>query len=319
MRTRTVSVLAALPLAVLPLAVLIRASAALAEDPKKLDLVYRWDQLDGKTAVYDTEIVSRTLNESHMATAGTDEEASEPGAQGEQVEIDTTTKQRLSLAFKAGEKERGLVTITTERSRVEMTIKAAAKTETYAYDSQDPPKEIPEQLKAMIPALQRKPYTLTVSRRGAIEKIEGLPGAKPADMKGTFLLFPDRPVAEGESWTDVKRDPAGRYGDVVQRMTFKLAKADEKDGKKVDLEIKTELDQSKADLEKGVVARIDKPRGKGHVTLDPLGLKVEEEIESGYEFYVKQVSELRQIEGTEKKITTLATFRWKLVEVKNAK
>jgi hypothetical protein len=311
MRTRTVSVLAALPVVVV-----LAASAAVAEDPKKIDLVYRWDQLDGKTAVYDTEIVSRTLNESHMATAGADE-GSEPEAENQKIEIDTTTKQRLSLTFKA-ENERGLVTITTGRAQVEMTIKAA-NTETYAYDSENPPKEIPEQLKGLVKTLERKPYTLTVSPRGVVEKIEGLPGAKPADMKGTFLVLPDHPLGEGESWTDVKRDPAGAYGDVVQRMTFKLAKVTEKDERKIDAEIATQLDQSKADPPKGVIARIEKPRGKGHVTLDASGLKVEEEIESGYEFYVKQVSDLRQIEGTEKKITTLATFRWKLVEVKNAK
>ena len=298
---------------------LFAASAALGDDPKKIDLVYRWDQLDGKTAVYDSEVVSKTLQESHMATVGSDEGANEPEGENQRVEVDTTTKQRLLLAFKQGEHERATVTVTTERSQVEMTIKALANTETYNFDSANPPKEVPEKLKALIPDLQRKPYTLTVTRRGVVEKIEGLPGAKAADMKGTFLVLPEHPLGEGESWNSVKRDPAGSYGDVVQRTTFKLVKVSEKDERRVEAAITTELDQSKAELPRGVIARIEKPTGKGHVTLDARGLKVEEETESGYEFYVKQVSDLRQIEGSEKRITTLATFRWKLVEVKDAK
>lgn len=287
-------------------------------EPRKVELVYRWDQLDGKKAVYDTEVVTSRLDEAHTITTGVEDGADSETAPAK-VETRTTTKQRKAFAFKAGERGRGLVTVTTESAKFDCVLKTGEGTETFAYDTQSPPKEVPEKFKPFVAALLGNPFTLTVSRRGAVEKVDGIKDAKLADFKGLFLVLPESAAAEGESWNDVRRHPADRFGDIVERVTLKLAKVTEKDERRIDEEIKTELDETKSDLPEGVIAKIEKPVGKGHVTLDARGLKLDEETEQGYEFYMKQVSDLRQIGGTERRTTVLSTFRWKLVEVKDAK
>src|SRR5436309_2520408 len=85
----------------------VAAGIAFAQDAKKHELVYRWDKLDGKTAIYETEIDATSLVERKTTTAATDEEGTADAGDAK-TEVSTSTKQRFSMSFKAGEGGRGL-------------------------------------------------------------------------------------------------------------------------------------------------------------------------------------------------------------------
>jgi hypothetical protein len=297
------------------------ASLVLAQDPnpgekRRLELAYRWDLLDGKTAIYDAELVSLVAVERRSTTDGEDsggEGAADAAA--EKMEARTTTNERLSMAFSKDDHGRGRVRVSTERLQVSLTQVALGTTESLSYDSTNPPKEgIPEKLRATVEAMLGKPYTLVVGRRGEVESVEGRPASQLDSLKGTFLLLPEKPRAEGETWAQTLRQPSPPYGDFVTSVTYKLARVAEgadAAGSRLRIEatIGTELDDKKSTVPPSVLARIDDGKGAGHVDLDGRGLKLEEETSSHYSFVVKQVS-LYQTNRFENR------SHWKLVEVK---
>src|SRR5579872_2057442 len=85
------------------------------EPKKKVDLVYRWDQLDDKTAVYDYE--EKTQQQVEIRTTTKAEKAQEEVADPDvpKTEVTSTNKSRLTMTFKKGERDHGLVTVTTTR------------------------------------------------------------------------------------------------------------------------------------------------------------------------------------------------------------
>jgi hypothetical protein len=296
---------------------LLATTVALAGDPPpKHDLIYRWDQLDNKTAVYDTEVTSTVIAQ---RTAKADTSPSDGvGAEDSAglVEGVTTTKQRLSMRFARGERGRGLVTITNGRFQIAVASKADGQTQSLAYDSENPPAAGPdERIKSQVSALLAlvgNPYTLTVTRRGVVEKVEGRAASELPKFRGTFLLLPEVSKAVGEKWPSVTRHPTQPFGDLVERATYTLSKVNERGEAMIDEVIATELDDTDAHLPSGAAAHVGNPFGKGHVALDARGLKLEEETEQGYEFDVSESSE-----SVEQKTKLVSVFKWKLVEVKD--
>jgi hypothetical protein len=293
---------------------ILAAGVVAAQDPPKHDLLYRWDQLDGKTAVYEVELTSVGIVDRKATTEASDDKGS-PDAAETKMESISTTKQRVAMAFKAGDGGRGLVTVTNLRVQQSLTQKALGETTTVSYDSANPPKDgVPEKLKAAVTALIAKPYTLTVTRRGVVEKVEGRPSSELPSLKGTFLLFPEVACAVSQSWNDVRRHETGGYGDIVERVKSRLARVDEKGGVRIEQTIETELDTSSAKVPRGTIVRIDNPTGKAHALFDARGLRLEADREQSYEFYLKQFSE-----GFEHRTKVVASEKWKLVEVKDAR
>jgi hypothetical protein len=296
------------------LAALLGLGVAAAEDAPKHELIYRWDQLDGKTATYDTELDAFTTTERKSTTEQLDaRDTEDPG--DIKTEIVTTTKQRLSMSFKSGEGGRGLVTIKNVRFQQQLTQKMLGETKVVTYDSANPPKagSLPgmdaEKLKAL-----EKPYTLTVSRRGVVEKADGRPQSDLDQLKKTFLRFPDVACTVSQSWNEVRRHPTPPLGDLVERFQFKLAAVGEKDERRIEQRVETELDDRltrDALRQQNTVVRIEKPTGKGHLVFDPRGLRLEAATEQGYELYIHQVTQ-----GIEHRTKYSERMTWKLVEVK---
>lgn len=291
----------------------LAAVAVLAQDEKKHELIYRWDQLDGKIAIYDNEVTTLAMVDRRTTTDQTDDKSSIETADTK-MESTSTTKQRLAMSFKAGDGGRGLVTVSNARLQTSLVQKALGETTRFDYDSADPPKEgVPEKFKALVGSLLGKPYTLTVSRRGVVEKVEGRPKSDMPKLKSSFLLFPDVAATESSSWNEVRRHPSPPLGDLVERIKFRLVKVNEKDERRIEQTIETELDDAMTKVERGTIVRLDNPKGKGHVVFDARGLKLEEETEQGYELYVKQFAG-----SVEQKTKVVAITKWKLVEVKSA-
>jgi hypothetical protein len=290
------------------------ASPPSAASAEKVELLYRWDLLDGKIAVYDVELVS------HQSTERKTESALSAEDEDPKTEARTTTKMRLSFAFARGERERGRVTVSSERLLVSVAQTALGKTETLTYDSSNPGKSsVPEQLKALVNSLLGAPYTLVVSRRGVVESVEGRPRSELDSLKGTFLVLPEMPLAAGEGWTRISPKNLDPIGTSVTTIAYKLARATEpatgvpsnkpQGERRIELKVKMELD----DRLGRVPARIEGATGSGHIVFDVRGLKVEEDSTAGYELIVKQeappVEQHNRIESTS---------HWKLVELKDA-
>jgi hypothetical protein len=293
------------------------------EPKKKLDLVYKWDQLDGKTAVYDYE--EKTEQQVEIKTTTKVEKT-----QGDEVadpdvtktEVTSTNKSRLTMSFKKGERDRGLVTVTTSRFQFAL-AQPTLSTQTITYDSDKPDAPMDAKVKARIQpqidaltALLGKSYTLTVTRRGVVEKVDGR--KETPELKDTFLFFPEVTKSEGDTWSHPRRDKAesrdGSLGEIVTRRTYRLAKVTEKDERRIEKETRTELDTLKSTVEaRGVSAKIVDSKGSGYVVVDARGLKLEEDTDSGYDLVVSTVSD-----GVERHIKVHSTFRWKLVELKDA-
>jgi hypothetical protein len=271
---------------------------AAAEKPKrKIELAYRWDLLDGKTATYDVETVQ--IQQKSLRPAD-DEAAKEVPEQRSFVK--STAKQRLAFAFKGAERGRGRVTVTLVRVQVALTGSQTgeAETETFSYDSQNPPPGgVPAELKAIVDALMVKPYTLVVTRTGVVEAVEGRPKEHLAALQATFIDLPRDGCAEGEGWKGTSRSSAAPYGDFVTTMAFKLAHvedaADPSAGRWT-LESTTaiELDDSKSQLDKKqhpeaaeVTARLEEGGGSGKTVFDQRGLKLEEEVAAKTSFVVR--------------------------------
>src|SRR5207253_494774 len=105
---------------------------------KRTELIYRWDLLDGKKAVYDVELTSvGSVVCSSTATTAPEGEAVLP--RPENIEIASTTKQRLVMTFARGERDRGRVTIVTERLAQTLTETTREGTRKFDYDSEHPP------------------------------------------------------------------------------------------------------------------------------------------------------------------------------------
>ena len=297
-------------------------------EKKSIELVYRWDLLAGKTAVYDAELTSIVSVERRSTT---DMEESGTGesevALGDRLEATTRTKQRLSMAFSKDERGRGRVRVSTERIEASMTRLFLGTTESISYDSANPPREgVPDKLKATVNAVMGKPYTLIVNRRGEVEGVDGRPAAELPSFKGTFLILPDKPQAEGASWQQELRQPAiaqaatatnrhtELYGDFVTKIAYKLVRATEgadsaSSRLHIEATILTELDDGKGTLPREVAARVEGSKGDGHVDIDGRGLKLEEKTSSQYSFVVKQVSVVQTNRFENRS-------HWKLVEVK---
>lgn len=282
-------------------------------EPKKTDLIYRWDLLEGKTAIYDVELVSYVAVERKTeGLLSSDEEDAK-------TEGKTTTKMRLSMTFAKGERERGRVTVSTSRLMVSVAQTQMGKTETVSYDSGNPPKAgVPDQLKATVTALLGNPYTLIVSRRGVVESVEGRQRSELETLKSAFLVLPEMPRAEGEGWTRIARQDLDPLGETVTKVSYKLSKVAEpangnQGERRVDLEIKTELDDRLSRIPGTTTAKIENAKGTGHVTLDVRGLKQEEDTSSSYELVVKQVTP-----PVEQHNRLESTSHWKLVELKDA-
>lgn len=283
-------------------------------DEKKHELVYRWDQLDGKTAIYDTDLAQDVLVERRTVTEMTDDPNS-PDAADARTEILSTTRQRVAMTFHAAEGGRGRVTVETQRLRLSLAQKVKGVAEKVEYDSDNPPREgVPERLKAVVTSLVGKPYTLTVTRRGVVEKVEGRAESELPQLKKTFLLFPDAACVVSGSWNEVRRTPTPPLGDVVERFRFTLAQVNAKDERRIEQRVVTELDDTKSAVDRGTIVRIEHPTGSGHVTFDARGLRLEAATNQGYELYVKQFSQ-----GLEHRTRSSETMTWKLVEVRDAK
>ncbi|MEZ0227187.1 MAG: hypothetical protein ACAI25_01060 [Planctomycetota bacterium] len=291
------------------IATCVAAGVLSAQDAKKHELLYRWDQLDGKTAVYDTQLDALVITGRKSTTEQTDDKnAIDPA--DTKTEIVTATKQRLTMTFKTGDGGRGLVTVKNVRVQQTLTQKMLGETRQVSYDSDNPPANTKEQNWDKLRGFD-KPYTLTVSRRGVVEKVEGRPSSELPQLKKTFLLFPDVACTESQSWNEVRRIPTPPLGDIVERFQFRLASVNEKDERRIEQRVETELDDKGSRVSQGTVVRIEKPVGRGFVAFDARGLRLEAKTEQGYELYVKQFSE-----GLEQRTKISETMTWKLVELK---
>ncbi|MBI3724189.1 hypothetical protein HY251_09595 [bacterium] len=301
------------------------APLALADDPpqekKKVDLVYRWDLLDGKTAVYDVSIVTSYQRDYTITTEVVGEgDPEKEKANEDRFSYWTKQKSRLRVSFARADGQRCRVTSATER--VELTWKQnfAGEQASFTYDSANPPKgDVPKLVRDAIPVIEAKlqPRTVVVSRRGLVESGEGIPSAALQDLKNAFLLFPDTPRAEGEGWTRNLRTARPPYGAIVTKRVYKLTRVDESSKNslavggewRIDGTSLVEFEAAASFQSRDLDLRIDGDPGSQRVVLDSRGLQLEEEINETIEVTERKPESVKRQKTETSTRSTLVELR----------
>ncbi len=259
-------------------------------EKKKTDLVYRWDLLDGKTAVYDVTYVTSGMRETKIMvdTEGHSENDRE-AANAEMLTYRSTQKSRVLVSFARAERDRGRVTTATERFQLTWTQAGGDRVDvSFTYDSANPPKEeLPRLFDKTVESLREasKPFTALVSRRGLVEQVEGRQNALE-EVRNTYLLFPDTPRGEGEAWARNMRKGIPPNGAIVTKRTYRLARVSETSPNPlasmgewlIEGTSRVELDDTTAARNREVFLRIDGVPTSQRLLLDGRGLRLEEEI-----------------------------------------
>lgn len=236
-------------------------------------LAYCFDRLAGKVAIYTTETETRVNQENRGQGGG---------------EVCTWVRQTLEQRFEATSRDArpGVGRVVLTPRRIEARIEEEGATVTFDSKESGEAAGRAGPFAALVAKID-KPVTLDVTRTGDVRNVKGVPSAERIGYRQTFLEVPDRPLAVGEGWDRLDRQPMEPYCTIAYHWRYRLTGTEPGDPARHRLEatIRAQLEDVFASTHGSV--ELKDQHGEGSMVLDADGLLRESTLDSRLEIVVK--------------------------------